>query len=114
MSIKVISIKGMVVFFEKEYRDVVLKLNELYEATKNLHFEGKVFSGKNIRSIESVMSYLKKKLQQHVAFDEKIIFPFLETNIPKLEPVLRFLRAERNEFKANPEEFDVLFQKVKE
>ncbi len=114
MVLKTLSLKGVVAFFEKEYRDVVLRLDELQEATKNLQFEGKLFSGRNIQSIERVAAYLKNKLQQHIKLDEKIIFPFLETYVPKLEPILRFLRAERNEFKANLEEFDVLFTKVKE
>ena len=114
MITKVISVKRMVAFFEKEYHDVLGRLDELYEATKNLQFEGKVSSGKNIKVIERVIDYLKKKLFLHIALDEKIIFPFLEAHIPKLTVVLSLLRAERNEFKANLEDFESLFSKLKE
>ena len=114
MIAKDITVKGVVAFFEKEYHDVLSKLDELYEATKNLQFEGKVFSRKNIKTIEKITKYLKTKLVQHVTLDEKIIFPFLEVHIPKLEPVLHLLRAERNEFETNLEIFESLFQKLKE
>ncbi len=106
--------KSIVAFFREECRDVLQKLDVLYEATKNLRFEGKPSSGKNTKAIEEVIKYLKKKLFQHMQLDEKLIFPFLEVHIPKLGPALNFLRAERNEFKANLETFDSLFRKLKE
>lgn len=108
-----VKIKGMVALFAQEYQDVLEKLDGLYEATKNLQFEGKLFIGRNRKAIERVIKFLKKKLSWHIALDEKIIFPFLEVHIPKLGPVLNLLRAERNEFKANLENFESLFQQLK-
>ncbi len=105
--------KGIVTFFEQEYKDILQKLDDLYGATKNLQFEGKLFSGKNMKEIEMVIKFLRNKLFVHLKLDEKVIFPFLEVHIPKLGPVLNLLRAERNEFKMNLENFESLFRKLK-
>ena len=113
MIVKDMMRKDVVEFFEAEYKEVLNKLDQLSEATKNLRFEGKLSYGKNIKEVEEVIKFLEKKLYQHIALDEKIIFPFVEAHIPKLEPILRFLRAERNEFKINLEVFESLFKKLK-
>ena len=44
--------------------------------------------------------------------DEQVIFPFLQMHIPKLEAMICFLRAERNEFKLSLANFEVLFKQL--
>ena len=103
---------GILVLFKKEHNDVLGKLDSLDESINNLQYEGKVYFGKNSKAIEKNVNFLKKKLFYHIALDEKVIFPFLETHIPKLSPLLFFLRAERNEVKLSLDNFEKLFQKI--
>lgn len=106
--------KNIVAVFQREKTAVLQKLDRLDGAIKNLQYEGKMFSRKNMREIQGVVNYLKKRLFEHIAIDEKVVFPFLEKHIPRLEPLLCFLRAERREFKLSLENFEALFQKLKD
>jgi len=106
--------KNILVLFEKEQREVLQKLDELYDAIKHLKYEGKLFRGRNMRAVEKNVNFLKKELSQHIAIDDKVIFPFLEVHIPKLEPLLHFLRAECSEFELSLKNFETLFQKLKD
>ncbi len=111
---KFLGVKGVLALFTSEHENVLGKLDELNESINNLQYEGKVFVGKNIKAIEKTVSFLKKKLLQHIELDEKIIFPYVQKHIPKLDPMLSFLRAERNEFKLTLKDFESLFKQLKD
>jgi len=97
-----------------EHQDVLRRLDELGESINSLQYEGRVFWGKNIRAIEKTVQFLKKKLFRHIELDEKVIFPYAQVHIPKLDPMLCFLRAERNEFTLSLKNFEFFFKQLKE
>ncbi|MBI5150295.1 MAG: hemerythrin domain-containing protein [Candidatus Omnitrophica bacterium] len=106
--------KNIAGVFQRERSGVLQKLDRLDEAIKNLQYESKRFSRKNMKEIQGVVNYLQNRLFEHVTLDEEVVFPFLERHIPRLEPLLCFLRAERGEFKLSLENFEMLFQKLKD
>jgi hypothetical protein len=107
-------IKGILAMFEQEHKQVLKELDELNESITNLQYEGKMSFAKNTRTIEKTTRFFKNKLYNHIELDEKVIFPYVQVHIPKLEPMLCFLRAERNEFKLSMENFELLFRQLKE
>jgi len=94
--------------FEDEKNLVLEKLDLLYESIQSLHYEGKMSLQKNIRVIYGIVQHLKPILVNHTNLDEEVIFPFAGKHIPILEPMINFLKAERNEFNAQLESFEVL------
>ncbi len=103
----------MINMFKKESQEVLKMLDDLGVSIKNLQYEGKMFLGKNTKAIEKVVTFLRGKMFEHIQLDEKVVFPYIQKHIPKLEPMLCFLRAERNEFKLNLENFEYLFKQLK-
>lgn len=96
--------------FENEKNLVLEKLDLLYDSIQNLHYEGKMSFQKNTRIINETVQHLKPILTNHMNLDDQVIFPFARTHIPILEPAINFLKAERNEFTAQLESFEILFQ----
>ncbi len=81
-------------------KDLALsKSDDLYNAIRNLQYEGKVSQGQNIKVIEESIQFFKGELTEHIKIDEQGMFPFLVTHVPKLEPILRFLSAEHLEIR---------------
>lgn len=98
--------------FEHEKSFVFEKLDLLYEALQNLHYEGKVLLLKNARLISETVQQLKPILRNHADLDEQVIFPFASKHIPILQIMIAFLKAERNEFTIQLNSFDVLFNEL--
>lgn len=107
-------VRNIAGLFQREKSGVLQKLDRLDGAVRNLQYEGKMFSRKNMREIQGAVNYLKKRLFEHIAIDEEVVFPFLQKHIPRMEPLLCFLRAERSEFKLSLENFEELFEKFKD
>ena len=49
----------------------------------------------------------------HILLDETTVFPFLKVHVPKLEPLLDFLKTEHDDFRASLKEFEILFKRFK-
>ena len=96
--------------FEEEKNLVLEKLDLLYESIQNLHYEGKMSLPKNTRIINETVQHLKPILTNHMNLDDQVIFPFASKHIPILDPMINFLKAERNEFTAQLKSFEILFQ----
>ena len=97
--------------FEKEKKDVLLKLDQLQMILNDYPCKEKLRSKKHLRDIERIIKFLKGKYFLHIKLDEGVIFPFLEKHVPRLEPVLRLLRDERNKFKGSLETFEELYKR---
>ena len=94
--------------------DILNKADELYAAVSGLQCEGKISLERNLLKIQRVMDFLKEKLLPHIELDEEVVFPFLERHIPKLDPMLRFLRSEHSEIRSNLAELEVLISKMRQ
>ena len=99
---------------DQKHRIALTKTQELYEALNNLHYEGKVSFGRNIKEIEKAVRFFRNELSPHIRADEEVVFPYLSVHVPRLDPMLRFLSAEHNELKIKFKDFEHLFRKVKD
>lgn len=97
-SIRHSKIKSFSDDFSKEQQLVFKKLDQLQEFLKNLKYEGKLFQRKNTRAIERILGALKDSYAIHKKIDDEIIFPFLDRHLPRINPFLRLITAERSEF----------------
>ena len=101
---------GILKVFEDERKFVLGQIDLLYDSIENLRYEGKMSFRKNARLINQTVQHLKPILTHHKDLDDQVIFPYAGKHIPILEPMINFLKAERNEFIAQLESFEVLFE----
>jgi hemerythrin-like domain-containing protein len=107
-----ITAERIVAFLEEEHAHALDKTNRLHDVLTNLRYEGKPSFGKNVQAVDKLISFFDQKLVDHVHLEEKIIFPFLEIHVPKLESVIHLLRSEHQDFRRNLESFKVHFAKL--
>ena len=84
-------------FFNCEEKEILDKTDEFHQVLTHLRYEGKVSSGKNVKASLKAVRELGKIIQRHRNLQEKIIFPFLETHIPRQESVIHFLRTDHRD-----------------
>jgi len=84
---------------EKDHKTTLQKLNRFYEVLRKLRYEGKLALGKNLSEVNVFVSYFKRELDGHMHDEEKILFPFLQTHIPRLEPMIYLLLSEHDDFR---------------
>lgn len=104
---------GVVALLKREHINFFKEIDRFHNSLNNLHYEGKVSLGKNTKAIEKTIKYFKDQVFPHVTFEEDVLFDFLSIHMPRLDPTLRFLRADHKEFKANFRNFESLFKKFK-
>lgn len=102
----------MVALLENAHTDTLQKIDRLQDILTNLRFEGKVRLGKNLKEAGRVLDFFDKELMPHLNLEEKILFPFVETHLPKLESVIHLLQAEHEDFRKNLEGFRFLLQEI--
>ena len=59
------SSKEVLAPMEHTHSNFFNKIDHLYDALNNLHYEGKISFGKNIKVIEDVVKYFKKQVYPH-------------------------------------------------
>ena len=91
--------RSIFAILERDHKKTFQNLNRFYEVLKNLRFEGKQNLGKNISEIQEFVSYFKREIEAHMREEEKILFPFLETHVPRLEPMICLLLSEHEDFR---------------
>jgi len=87
--------------FNKTHQKVLVKVEQLDRALTNFQFEGKSSQGRNLKRIRSVLKFFQEELIDHIELEEQIVFPFLESHIPKLELVIQVLRSEHEDLRRN-------------
>ena len=86
---------------EQTHSETLEKADRFYEILIKLRYEGKVSLGKNCRDAKEVLKFFSGEHHQHMECEERIIFPFLKTHVPKLESIIHLLLAEHRDFKRN-------------
>lgn len=113
MSHEILGLKNMAEFLETDHTEILEKIDQLKGAMVNLRFEGKVSYGKNLKVVEELLTILDSKFLKRLQLMEGILYPFIESHIPKLDPVLRLLKAENKELKVNLEVMIFLLDQIK-
>ena len=84
---------------EKDHKPTFQKLNQFYKVLKKLRYEGKLTLGQNLNEAIKLVTYFKRELDGHMRDEEKILFPFLQTHVPRLEPIIYLLLSEHEDFR---------------
>ena len=95
----------------KSHQDM-LKGSRLFQSLlTRLRYEGKPRLGINLRQADRTFAFLHQVLQQF-SIEETVIFPYWVRHIPRLEPAVRMLQAEQDEFQAGFKKFERSFRRV--
>ncbi len=91
--------KSIFTILEKDHKKTFQNLDLFYEVLRKLRFEGKQNLGKNLKEIRGLVAYFKRELNGHMKEEEKTLFPFLQSYIPRLEPMICLLLSEHQDFR---------------
>ena len=97
--------------FQKQHAEILRETNRFQALLTNLRYEGKPRFGVNIHQTRGILKFLKNEVTQQFRFEEKVLFPFLRRHIPKLEPAVRLLEAEHDEFQSQLKNFQKTFSR---
>ena len=84
---------------EKDHRQSIRELNEFYEILRDLRYEGKMSAGKNLLRARQMTRHFRDELTDHMAQEERVLFPFLRKYIPRLEPMVYLLSSEHKDLR---------------
>lgn len=90
---------------------ILSESNALEDALQCLRYEGKVNIGKNINVADKKLGLLTEKILLHIKMEE-IIYSFLSVHVPKLDPLIRLLKAEHEEIKVDLEVLEFLLKEI--
>ncbi len=91
--------KSIFGLLEKDHKKTFQNLDLFYEVLRKLRFEGKQNLGKNLKEIRRLVVYFKRELNGHMKKEERTLFPFLQTHIPRLESMVYLLLSEHEDFR---------------
>jgi len=74
--------------FGEGHREVLIQTDALTQALTNLHYEGKLSLGKNLKQMKKILRFFNGPLKKHMQIEEKIVYPFFETHVPKFESAI--------------------------
>lgn len=89
----------IVTTLEREHGEISEKTQRLQLVLRNLCYEGKACRGRNLKEGDRLLAFFKGKARKHMQLEEKVLFPYLEEHVPKLDSVIRLLRADHEFFK---------------
>ncbi len=109
----VVSKKSIYGLFEGKHGESLDHLDRFHEMLKCLRCEGKPHLGKNVREIGSMIVYFKSELESHLREEERVLFPFLERHMPKLQSLIYLLLSEHQDFRNSLEEMKALVRRLR-
>ena len=98
--------KKLAELLEGEETGTLQKIERLQEILVNLRYEGRHRLGKNLKEADEVLAFFNGELAEHVELEEKVIFPFVKSHVPKLEALILMLSSEHEEFRRNLRSFE--------
>ena len=97
---------------EKEHAKALKHAENLSGLMTRFHYEGKASFGKNMKMAQDVGDYFSAFVIKHMEFEEKSLFPYLESHIPRLEPVIQLLVSEHDDFRDKLSQFNKALEKL--
>jgi hypothetical protein len=80
-----------------KHQEILAGVEKFSTAIGNLHYEGKVYHNRNLKSAEGVIKFFKEDFVPHMREDEDKVFPFIKRYVPRLEAIISFLKGEHAE-----------------
>lgn len=101
MAMKKIGPKDVFAHLESDHANVIEKMDALRDDLKNMQCEGKASFQKNLKRMKEALCFFNEEITEHMALEEREIFPYLAIHVPRVSPALRFLQAEHDDFRDN-------------
>jgi len=95
---------------EGDYRETLQKARHFQVVLTHLQYEGKASWGRNIQRARELSRFLSQEVNGHMGEEERTVFPFLQSHIPKLESLISLLCLEHQDFKKNLISFQSLLE----
>ena len=86
-------------FIEPSHQGLIQKMSQINRTLSDLRFEGKASEGKNLRRAEILLETFANELTADMEYEEKLLFPYLETHLPKIEFMIHVLQEEHEVLK---------------
>ena len=103
---------GFLAQLESAHTRAFVEIKRLEKAVNNLQFEGKASVGRNLKQIRSSLDFFCSSLVKHIDLEEKVLFPFLKSHIPKLEAVIHLVVTEHEDFRHNFEDLKLFLDSL--
>lgn len=97
---------------EKKYEEALKETDRLQDVLTRLTYEGKFRLGRNLNEARRLLQFFSGELVNHMQIEEKVLFPFLKTHVPRLESVICLLRSEHEDFRRSFGDFKTLLGKL--
>jgi len=75
------------------------EIDKLYSVLNALRHEGRPQLGKNLRRLNESTRFLHDGLAKIMDYEEKCLFPFIGTHIPRFQPLIFLLCSEHEDFR---------------
>lgn len=99
-------------FIEKQQEIILQKSHYLLNRLEILNFEGKVHLRQKLQGLQPTIKETSDLFASYIKVEEKIIFPFLETHIPRLASHIHLFRKENTEITKTLKEIKQLLKLV--
>ncbi len=99
---------GILELLEDEHQQALKQIEQLDIAIVGLQFEGKTSMGRHVKQIGSILQFFLRRFIKHMEREERVIFPFLSSHIPRLVSVFPLLCSQHNEFKKSAKDLQLL------
>lgn len=104
--------KDAIFFLDQESGKVLRCAEALQNAVTHLRYEGRLFREKNVKAVKAHIKSLKLCLKSHCGLQEKVIFPYLLTHIPKHELSIHFLQTDHTQIAKGEMEVEGCIKKL--
>ena len=94
------------------HKDLIEQTDRLNNILINLRYEGKTKVGKNLKEVWDILAFFEKEVRVHVDTEEKFLFPFLKTHVPRLDPLITLFRAEHEDFQKHLRRFRLTMEEL--
>ena len=110
MLMKSSTLSNLRYFFDDGSQEILQTADRFGRSLTNLQYEGKMSFGKNWKEACQSLRSLDDRFTSHRVLEEEIIFPFLQTHVPKLESMILLFKSENQDIKKNLEHLTLLLQ----
>ena len=94
---------------ERAHQKTLKNLNCFSEILRNLRFEGRSQWSKNISRAGKLLLFFENKAVGHMRLEENALFPFLQSHIPRVQPLIDLLLSEHEDFRNSLKEMKQVF-----
>ena len=102
----------LVNFFSEGHVEILRQTDRLSRVLTHLRYEGRPYLGRNIKEAKEVLEFFEHPFVKHLELEEEVIYPFLETHVPKFAAVISLLRSEHVDIRNKLQHMKSLFRKI--